>query len=99
MPLSDFDTDSHELIKFRIRGVSGIFLPLRNDLRICNDIDTIALRIIGRIGWNRTDTCKISLRFHYDYTNVLGEYGTKVWESITNQLRICRQHIRIKENS
>ena len=65
------------------------FFSYRDVLQVGPDSDTMSLRIFGelaQIGWNRT-------RIRYDSQNNIRTCCTKVKESITNQLRICRiQH-------
>ena len=94
----------HELIFFLIRGGGGggggfvrfryFFFSNRDELRVIPDSDTMSLRIFGRIGSIRLESRKNSLRLE----NNIRTCCTKVKESITNQLRICRMQHELGTN-
>ena len=83
-----------------IRGGGGFvrfhyfFFSNRDVLRVSPDSDTISLRIFGGIGSIRLESRKNSLRL----ANNIRSCCTKVKESITNQLRICRMQHELGTN-
>ena len=96
-PYSTQATNRHELIFFLfggIREVSLIFFSNRDELRVNPDSDTMSLRIFGGISSIRLESRKNSLRLE----NNIRTCCTKVKESITNQLRICRMQHELGTN-
>ena len=70
------------------------FLSNRDELRVILDSDTMSLRIFEGIGSIRLESRKNSLRLE----NNIRTCCTKVKESITNQLRICRMQHELGTN-
>ena len=77
-------TSHHELINFRIRGISLIFVSIRDVLRYCNDTVTIALRLFGG------GVCCIRLESH-EYAKIPSRFTRIYSEYCTNQLKIRRK--------
>ena len=86
----------------RIREILQISCPNRDYLIFCYDTGTIELRIIVRLGSNRSNIVKNSLRFtriDYEYCTNVTNQSRISYESVKNMPNASTNQERLKLNS